>query len=841
MNDTVLKVAVCNHRDDWRYKNVELTWQQLKDRNRVPVRTTETVAEYPQLPKAQRDDLKDHGGFVSGWLRQGVRKRGHVISRNSGTLDADNIPPEVDFPALCREKLAGVEYFLYTTHKHKPEAPRYRLVFLFDREVSEDEYEPLMRMVAKQFGMDFFDDSTYEAHRMMYWASASSDGVFDFQESRGDPLSVDHYFAMYDDWRDVSQWPTSSRESAVREKAADPQQDPLNKDSVVGVFCREYFPIQLAMETFLPGVYAPTDTENRWDYVPSESTAGVVIYDDRFVYSHHATDPAGGKLLNAFDLVRIHKFGNDDTKKSFNQMCDFALAQDAVKLRLDRERAESASADFGGYRTTGTARNTGTVPSVPCSAGTEGLSPAFRSTVPPDDSWVKHLKYNSHTKTLENSSWNLMLILNNDPLLQSFAYNGIACRVQVTGELPWEREESNPFWRDADTAQLIVYLDRRYTVFSRRNVDACFAKVADDRRFHPVREYLENLPEWDGECRIDTLLCRCLQADDTPYVRAVTRKFLAAAVARIFYPGTKFDCVLVLDGAQGIGKSTIFRELAGDEYYSETLTLTDMNDKSAAEKLLGNWIVEIGELAGMRKAEIEKVKAFISTRDDKFRPSFGHVVESHPRQAVMVATVNGERGYLRDVTGNRRFWIVKCRQTEAVKRFAFSSEERDQIWAEAVWYWKQGEKLWLEGSLLADAEEVQRSAMEKDDRLGMVEVYLDTLLPESWPTMNLYQRRSWLLDTDDPTRPKGTMLRTEVSNVEIWSECFGRNPSDMKTGDSFAIAALMIQLKGWEKSSRRPRLPLYGMQRVYARTAVPVTPIEEPTKSESAEALYFLD
>ena len=610
MNDTVLKVAVCNHRDDWRYKNIELTWQQLKDRNRVPVRTTETVAEYPQLPKPQRDNLKDHGGYVLGWLRQGLRKRGHVISRNGGALDADNIPPDVDFPALCREKLAGVEWFLYTTHKHKPEAPRYRLVIRFDREVSEDEYEPLMRVVAKLFGLDLFDDSTYEAHRMMYWASTSSDGVFDFQESAGDPLSVDHYLAMYDDWRDVSQWPTSSRESAVREKAADPQQDPLNKDSIVGVFCREYFPVQLAMETFLSGVYAPTDAENRWDYIPSESTAGVVVYDDRFVYSHHATDPAGGKLLNAFDLVRIHKFGNDDTKKSFNQMCDFALAQDAVKLRLDRERAESASADFAGYE--------------------------------PGD-WTKQLKYNSHTKTLENSTWNLMLILNNDPLLQGFAYNGIACRVQVTGELPWEREESNPFWRDADTAQLIVYLDRRYTVFSRRNVDACFAKVADDRRFHPVREYLENLPEWDGECRIDTLLCRCLMADDTPYVRAVTRKFLAAAVARIFYPGTKFDCVLVLDGAQGIGKSTIFRELAGDDYYSETLTLTDMNDKSAAEKLLGNWIVEIGELAGMRKAEIEKVKAFISTRDDKFRPSFGHVVESHPRQAVMVATKNGTR------------------------------------------------------------------------------------------------------------------------------------------------------------------------------------------------------
>ena len=793
MNNPVLKIAVCNRRTDRKYKNQEHPWSWIKDRNRVPVRTTETVAEYPRLSRERRDALKDQGGFVGGWLREGIRRNGNVISRCLGTLDADDIPADVSFPSLCLDKLIGVEWFLYSTHKHTPEAPRYRLVILFDREVSEEEYPPLMRMIAKQLGMDYFDDTTYQANRMMYWASCPSDGVFDFQESQGAALAVDRYLAMYDDWRDTAQWPVSSRESEVRKQELEKQADPLNKEGLVGAFCRTFFPVQLAMEKFLPKIYGPTAIGNRWDYLPSESTAGVVIYDDRFVYSHHATDPAGGKLLNAFDLVRIHLFGNDDTKVSFNQMCDFALAQDEVKECLDRERQAEAASDF--------------------------MGPA--PTPPRDDSWVKQLRYRAKSKELENSTWNLMLILNNDPLLQSFAYNEIACRVQVTGELPWDREESNPFWRDADTAQLIVYLDRHYTVFTRRNVDACFAKVADDRRFHPVREYLENLPPWDGICRVDTLLSCCLQADDTPYVRAVTRKFMVAAVARIFNPGTKFDCILVLDGAQGIGKSTIFRELAGDDYYSETLTLTDMNDKSAAEKLLGNWIVEIGELAGMRKAEIEKVKAFISTRDDKFRPSFGHVVESHPRQAVMVATVNGERGYLRDVTGNRRFWIVKCRQAEAVKRFAFTPEERDQIWAETVWYWKQGEKLWLEGGLLTDAEEVQRSAMEKDDRLGMVEVYLNTLLPEAWSTMNLYQRRNWLQDTDDPTRPKGTMLRTQVCNAEIWSECFGRNPSDMKPADSYAIATLMYQLDGWEKSPKLCTVPLYGRQRVCKRVTEP--------------------
>jgi len=183
---------------------------------------------------------------------------------------------------------------------------------------------------------------------MMYWASCSSDSEFVFEDSLGEPLAVDRYLGMYEDWRDVSQWPTSSRQSEVMRKNVEKQEDPLNKEGLVGAFCRTYFPIQSAMETFLSDVYAPTDAENRWDYIPAESTAGVVVYDDRFVYSHHATDPAGGKLLNAFDLVRIHKFGNDDTKKSFNQMCDLALEQDAVKERLDQERRAQAEQDFRG-------------------------------------------------------------------------------------------------------------------------------------------------------------------------------------------------------------------------------------------------------------------------------------------------------------------------------------------------------------------------------------------------------------------------------------------------------------------------------------------------------------
>ena len=776
-----VKIAVCNKKTDRKYKNQEQKWQYLKDRNRTPVRTSETAEEYPKLSKERRDAAKDHGGFVGGWLKGGIRKNGHVISRDVGCLDADKIPAGVDFPALVYGVLSKVEYFLYSTHSHTPEAPRYRIVVIFNRAVSEDEYPAVMRKIAQQIGMDFFDDTTFQANRMMYWASCPSNGEFVFIENPGKPLNPDQYLAMYADWRDITQWPTSTRQSEVIRREVAKQQDPTAKDGVIGAFCRAYS-IQDAIDAFLPEMYAPSVAAGRYDYIPADSSAGVVVYDDKWVYSHHASDPACDRLLNAFDLVRIHKFGDLDDTKSNNAMKEFAVGDDAVKLQLAADRQEQAMADFV------------------------------------DDEWQKRLEYESRSAVLKNSVWNLMLIMNNDPDLASFAYNELANRVQVTNKMPWERPPDNPFWRDADTAQLKALIDIRYVAFSSRNHDVSFTKVADDRRFHPIRDYLDGLPAWDGVPRVETLLVRCLQADDTPYVRAVTRKTLAAAVARIYRPGTKFDCVLVIDGEQGIGKSTLFKDLVGDSYYSETLSLTDMDDKSGAEKLQGFWVVEIPELAGMKKADIEKVKAFLSTADDKYRPSYGKTVESHPRQCIIIASVNGERGYLRDITGNRRFWVVKVHQEEQVKKWQFSDAERDQIWAEAKHIWESGEKLYLENDLIRSAEEAQREAMEVDERQGMVEEYLDILLPTDWDERDIYKRRDFVREyQSDPTQPKGTVRREFVSNAELWVECFGRNLAELKPSDSYSLAALMSKVDGWERAKSVKKLLIYGRQRLYVR------------------------
>jgi len=216
------------------------------------------------------------------------------------------------------------------------------------------------------------------------------------------------------------------------------------------------------------------------------------------------------------------------------------------------------------------------------------------------------------------------------------------------------------------------------------------------------------------------------------------RKTLIAAVARIYRPGTKFDSVLILNGPQGIGKSTFFYKLAGD-WFSDSLSITDMKDKSGPEKLQGYWILELGELAGMRKTDVEIVKSFLSRVDDKYRASYGVSVESHPRQCVIVGSTNAENGFLRDITGNRRFWPVRMTGNSVKKAWQMTTEDVQQIWAETLVYYRTGEKLYLEGGEAKAAALEQANALETDEREGLVRAYLETPLPENWEELSLYE------------------------------------------------------------------------------------------------------
>ena len=775
-----LAIAYGNNRQAKTWTNKTITFDELKERLKVTIRTPESAEEYAKFNKAKRDTVKDHGGFVAGALKGGRRKIDTVELRSMVALDGDRIDK-----AFLESYEANAPYtsLLYTTHSSTEEHPRVRLVYPLTRDVTPEEYVAVSRYLADMLGIDYFDECSYQPNQLMYWPSTPSNGVYVFKDVEKEWLNPDDILSAHPEWTDPTRLPTSSRESRANTTRTVEVKDPLGKDGTVGLFNRTYFPIHRAIEKFLSDVYEPTDNENRYHYIQSSSMAGVEIIEEvKFAYSHHAKDPAYLKLCNAFDLVRIHRFGDDDSKKSFNAMCELAMEDDEVKRLAMEEKLLEAETDF----------------------------------TDSDSDWMTRLKYQPRTGLLENSVYNLNLILNNDPDFQNFAFNELANRIQITGPLPWERPEGNVFWRDADTAQLKSIIDIRYLAFSSRNHDVAFTKAADDRHFHPVRDYLNSLPEWDGVKRVEDLFIKYLQAEDTEYVRTVTRKTFAAAVARVYVPGIKFDCVPVLDGDQGIGKSTIVKDLVSPEFYSETLSLTDMDDKSGAEKLQGFWAVEIGELAGMKKADIEKVKAFLSTCDDKYRPSYGRVVESHPRQCIIIATVNGERGYLRDITGNRRFWIIKLHQKKQKKTWNFTPELRAQFWAEAKEIWKSGEKLYLEGDVLAEAEKMQQSAMEVDERVGMVEEYLNTMLPDDWDKMDLFQRRNYLNGSEfgSPAH-EAKELRTEVSNAEIWCECFGKSLQELKPTDSYSIAALMSQIGGWERTTTIKRQPIYGRQRLY--------------------------
>lgn len=753
------------------WPNKMITFDELCARLENTIRTTESVEEYPKFVKSDRDRIKDKGGFVGGQIRDHRRKRENVVCRSMLTLDCDHAA--IDF---IDKFTAGCHYTacLYTTHGHTPEAPRVRIIVPLSRDVTPDEYVAIARYFADEWGIDQFDECSYHPNQLMYWPTTPANGEYIFRRIDGEWLSPDDYLADHPNWKECSLLPTSSRESAVRKQEATKQVDPLTKTGVVGAFCRTYG-AEEAITTFLSDVYAPSLVEGRYDYLPADSSAGVVIYDDKFVYSHHATDPACGKLLNAFDLVRIHKFGEDDEKKSFTAMMDFAVKDELVSATILREKQESAAAEF--------------------------------------EDWTKALQ-RDRGGLLRNSLHNITLIMENDEKLKGICFNQLADGMEIKGDVPWKHPAR--FWRDADDAQLICYVDANYGTFSARNYQIAVAKVVDDRSYHPIREYLSSLSPWDGLSRAESILIDYLGAADNSYTRAVTRKTLCSAVARVKYPGVKFDNILVLNGDQGIGKSTLIARLGG-EWYSDSLSLTDMNDKTAAEKLQGYWILEIGELAGMKKADIDKVKAFISRQDDKYRASFGRRVTPHPRQCIFFGTTNSQNGYLRDITGNRRFWTVRTPGTGKLKPWELTKAEVEQIWAEVLVLLEKGEKLYLDSNLEEYSQTEQASAMEQDDREGLVQTYLNLLLPDNWQALDIYARQEYIRDPESPTQPKGTVVRESVSNLEIWCECFGKRKEDIKPSDSYAIAAIMLRIEGWQKTEDRETLPIYGRQRLYRR------------------------
>jgi putative DNA primase/helicase len=521
------------------------------------------------------------------------------------------------------------------------------------------------------------------------------------------------------------------------------------------------------------------------------------VYDHgQFLFSHHATDPCSGKLVNSFDLVRLHKFHelDDDAKPgtftkdlpSFKAMCELATSDTYVAALLSQERYEKATEDF----------------QQPADAE-DNLN------------WMTtKLEINKTTGQPLKTLNNIIVILENDPLLKNkMVLDEFANRVFALGALPWDKRKEKRIWGDADDAGFAVYIEKIYEIqMSESRLQTAMLAYASKHRINDVKEYLTAL-NWDGVKRLDTLLIDYLGAEDNEYTRAVMRKSLTAAVARIMTPGVKYDYMPILVGPQDIGKST-FLQILGKDWFSDNLQTFE--GKEAAEMLRGVWINEIGELNGFNRFEVNAIKQFLSRTDDIYRKAFGRRTDKYPRQCVFFGTTNDDE-FLRDTTGNRRFWPVQVWVNKPTKSiFTELRDELDQIWAEAYMRWVLGEKLYLVGDVKAIAVEEQKRRMIKDPLQGLIEEFLKRPVPEDWQKWNLERRNmfwSGMINDESQLAP-----RDRICAMEIWRECLKEYKVAMPNQDARRINAILEQIPGWERATTIRCGPDYGIQKGFKRS-----------------------
>ncbi len=686
-------------------------WEKLK----TPVRGKETLAAYIAMKKPQQDTLKDIGGFVGGDLT-GRRKKDNVKSRDVITLDLDNLPPGETENVVKRVSALGCGYAVYSTRKHRPEAPRLRILFVTDRAMSAEEYEPIARKMANmiQPEMTWFDPTTFQVERLMYWPSCCADGEYVFRTEDRPFLSADGMLARYDDWRDVSAWPQVPGEAKLRDRSIKRQGDPTEKAGVVGAFCKSY-DIPAAMAAFLEGAYVETAVPGRYTYTEGSTAGGAVLYDDgKFLYSHHSTDPCSGVLVNAFDLVRLHKFGDLDDADgvkadaptnrlpSYAAMAELVKADKTAGALYRRERGESALADFQGMEATQAKEEKYT-----------GL-PDFLGQIEKKDLTIRMVE-------------DALKVLGFDVRFEA-----------VTGELELIGLDNLGWSRENAVNNFPVYLRDMFRSANVKGastsaIQECLAVIADEHRYNVVEHMLKNSAEWDGVDRLQ-ILYEMIGITDDALSQTLVHKWLLQCIALALNDEESpygADGVLILLGEQGIGKTSFARTLATSSRLFEEGVCVDFRVKDTVLRATHAWIVEFGEMETMLRKSEENLKAFISNSADKERAPYAREAAKRPRRASFLGTLNSEE-FLRDVTGSRRFWTVPLKDIDREKLFHLSENWVKQLWRQVYNEWLEKGKQCFRLSLDERAALEKRNAKHAEQLRGEQELLdiLDFSLPE---------------------------------------------------------------------------------------------------------------
>jgi predicted P-loop ATPase len=741
VHDGPLTIFIGAHANVKSWNRKDLTWHQFLETLQIPKVTYETVEEYQLMDRTQRNKAKDVGGYVGGILEGNSRSKNSVVSRQLIALDLD----DATNPEMLWEMFNlgyGCAAAVHSTHSHTPAHPKLRLLIPLSQSVSPKTYTKVSEHIASSLGISQFDKTTYEANRLMYWPSICKDGeyIFNFTDAP---------------WLDVESILSELREDELTALAT--SRDPASLPGTEGKFCKKYT-VQAAIEEFLPDVYQAVGEGDRYQFLGSHSTGGLVIYEGgNYAYSHHRKDPAEGKPRNAFELVRIHKFQNKIDENS-GQITQVLSDDDSYKAMCTWIKENSI-----------------------CEVV----------------EWLDELdvdKKGAPASTINN----IRTIITKDPdVSEAYYYDEFADKVIVTADFPWlaYMDRTSIQWTDADDAGIRGFLENKYDIvdFGKTNDAFCLATV--DKKIHPVKEYFKTLI-WDGKPRADTLFVDFLNAEDTPYVRSVTRKSLIGAVARIFKPGCKHDHVLVLVGPQGCRKSQTIARL-GLDWFSDSLAT--MQGKDAYELLQGKWLIELSEMAAAKKADLELIKSFLSKTSDNFRAAYARRPVDRPRQCAFFGTTN-DAEFLRDPTGNRRFWPVKVSKVDQAKYKELNAEYIGQVWAEIIKAYNDNEIWYLDEVMEEKAKEVQMEHTVVDNRLGLIVEFLASLVPRNWNKMTQEERMlhyaTGTIDEEDGIK------RDRTCALELWVELFKGQVKDFTPAKAIELNNLLKRIPYFRPSSK---------------------------------------
>ncbi len=400
--------------------------------------------------------------------------------------------------------------------------------------------------------------------------------------------------------------------------------------------------------------------------------------------------------------------------------------------------------------------------------------------------WVNRLRLDL-SGTPERNEANVITALNSDPAFAgTIAFDDFRQEVVVLRPAPWDDATADyprP-WEDSDDIRLAEWLQHREVNVAPLVVGRSVGAVAREHRIHPVRAYLDTLV-WDGTARLETWTSRYLGAEPTGLTHAMGGLWLISAVARIYRPGVKADHMLILEGEQGARKSTALKVLAGEAWFTDELP--DLGSKDAALHMQGIWVVEIAELDAIGRAEVSRIKAFLTRTTDRFRPPYGRHTVEIKRQCVFAGTVNPDT-YLRDETGNRRFWPIRCGTID----IAALSRDRDQLWAEAVARFKDGAIWWLEDkALLIAARDAQAARYQADAWDARIDRWL------THETRSVNRGHAGWDDWHDEEVERPEPIRN-VSVGEILESALGIEPAKWNKVDQMRVGA-WLKSRNWER------------------------------------------